>query len=172
MGAPSDQFLHLLWRPPYVFFSYYMGAPGIISLHTILGPPDHFLRLLYGALRSVSSHTIWGPLSDQFHCLLYVALPLRSVSLHAIGGPPHVFKRILLSVLVIQLRHGLIISCPPPQDIPYYRMSMLKEITFLQITYHSVSMLLLIMQLIDNDNDNDNDNEIILFGHREKSVKC
>ena len=23
-----------------------------------------------------------------------------------------------------------------------------------------------------NDNDNDNDNEIILFGHREKSVKC
>ena len=50
MGAPSAQFLHLLWRPPYVFFSsYYMGAPRIISLHTILGPPDHFLRLLYGA---------------------------------------------------------------------------------------------------------------------------
>ena len=24
----------------------------------------------------------------------------------------------------------------------------------------------------DNDNDNDNDNEIILFGHREKTVKC
>ena len=23
-----------------------------------------------------------------------------------------------------------------------------------------------------NDNDNDNDNEIILFGHREKTVKC
>ena len=47
---------------------------------------------------------------------------------------PYVFQircccrttRILLSVLVIQLRHGLIISCPPPQDIPYYRMSMLK----------------------------------------------
>ena len=79
MGAPSDQFLHLLWRPPYVFFSYYMGAPRIISLHTILGPPDHFIRLLYGApqisffsynmgapLRSVSVHTFWGPLSDQF----------------------------------------------------------------------------------------------------------
>ena len=69
---------------------------------------------------------------------------------------PYVFQircccrttRILLSVLVIQLRHGLIISCLPPQDIPYYRMSMLREITFLQITYHSVSMLLLIMQLI------------------------
>ena len=25
---------------------------------------------------------------------------------------------------------------------------------------------------IYNDNDNDNDNEIILFGHREKTVKC
>ena len=54
---------------------------------------------------------------------------------------PYVFQircccrrtRILLSVLVIQLRHGLIISCPPLQDIPYYRMSMLREITFLQI---------------------------------------
>ena len=23
-----------------------------------------------------------------------------------------------------------------------------------------------------DDNDNDNDNEIILFGHREKTVKC
>ena len=69
---------------------------------------------------------------------------------------PYVFQRrcccqttrVLLSVLVIQLHHGLIISCPPPQDIPYYRMSMLREITFLQITCHSVSMLLLIMQLI------------------------
>ena len=69
---------------------------------------------------------------------------------------PYVFQircccrttRILLSVLFIQLRHGLIISCPPPQDLPYYRMSMLREITFLQITYHFVSMLLLIMQLI------------------------
>ena len=69
---------------------------------------------------------------------------------------PYVFQircccrtaRILISVLVIQLRHGSITSCPPPQDIPYYKMSMLREITFLQITYHSVSMLLLIMQLI------------------------
>ena len=25
---------------------------------------------------------------------------------------------------------------------------------------------------LNNDNDNDNDNEIILFGHREKTVKC
>ena len=90
MGALSDQFLRLLWRPPYVFFfSYYMETPQIISLHTILGPPDHFLRLLYGApqisffsynmgapLRSVSLFTIWAP--------------LRSVSLHAIRGPPQI----------------------------------------------------------------------------------
>ena len=55
--------------------------------------------------------------------------------------------RILISVLVIQLRHGSITSCPPPQDIPYYKMSMSREITFLQITCHSVSMLFLIMQL-------------------------
>ena len=79
MGASSDQFFHLLWRPPYVFFSYYMGAPRIISLHTILGPPDHFLRLLYGApqisffsynmgahLRSVSLCTIWGTSQISF----------------------------------------------------------------------------------------------------------
>ena len=81
MGIPSDQFLHLLWRPPYVFFSYYMGAPRIISLHTIFGPPDHFLRLLYGApqisffINDQASHTIWGPLSDQFHSLLYGVPP-------------------------------------------------------------------------------------------------
>ena len=84
MGAPSDQFLHLLWRPTnYVFFLLYMGAPRIISLHTILGPTDHFLCLLYGApqisffsfnmgapLRSVLLFTIWGPPSDQFICML------------------------------------------------------------------------------------------------------
>ena len=28
-----------------------------------------------GPLRLVYSHTIWGHLSDQFHCLLYGALP-------------------------------------------------------------------------------------------------
>ena len=46
--------------------------------------------VLYGAPRMISLHTILGPLSDQFHCLLYGALPLRSVSLHAIGGPPQI----------------------------------------------------------------------------------
>ena len=29
-----------------------------------------------------------------------------------------------------------------------------------------------ILEIRYNDNDNDNDNEIILFGHREKTVKC
>ena len=117
MGALSDQFLHLLWRPPYVFF-----------FHTIWGPLRSFLCILYwgpqitffayymGPLRSViSSHTIWGPLSDQFRCLLYgppsdqflcmllgghlrfwflhkiYGGPLRSVSPFTIWGrPPHV----------------------------------------------------------------------------------
>ena len=49
---------------------------------------------------------------------------------------------------LVTAEDDLIISCPPPQDIPYYNMSMLREITFFQITYHSVSMLLLILQLI------------------------
>ena len=88
MGAPSDQFLHLLWRPPnYVFFFlYYMGAPRIISLHTILGPTDHFLRLLYGAPQiSFFSFNMGAPLRSV---LLFTIV--RSVSLHAIGGPPHI----------------------------------------------------------------------------------
>ena len=88
MGAPSDQFLHLLWRPHYVFFSYYMGAPRIIYLHTVLGP------------QPFSSLTIWGP-SDLFLLIQYGSPsqisfivyymgpppPLRSASLHAIWGP-------------------------------------------------------------------------------------
>ena len=74
MGAPSDQFLHLLWRPPYVFF------------HTKWGPSDHFFAYYIGAPRSLSSLTIWGP-SDQFLLIQYGA-PLRSVSLFTIRPPP------------------------------------------------------------------------------------
>ena len=71
MGAPSDQFLQLLWRPPYVFFSYYMGAPRIISLHTILGPPDHFLLIQYGGPSQIRFIVYYmGPPSDQFLCML------------------------------------------------------------------------------------------------------
>ena len=65
MGAPSDQFLHLLWRPPYVFF-----------FHTIWGPSDHFFAYYIGAPRSLSSLTIWGP-SDHFLLIQY-------------GGPPQI----------------------------------------------------------------------------------
>ena len=90
MGAPSDQFLHLLWRPPYVFFSYYMEPLGSFLCILYWGPQITFFAYYMGPLRSLSSHTIWGPLSDQFHCLLYAPPPLRSVSLHAIGGPPHI----------------------------------------------------------------------------------
>ena len=50
MGAPSDQFLHLLWRPPYVFFFILYG-----------GPSDQFFAYYIGAPRSLSSLTIWGP---------------------------------------------------------------------------------------------------------------
>ena len=74
MGAPSDQFLHLLWRPPYVLFHTIWG-PSDHFLHTILGPPDHFLRLLYGAPHiSFFSYNIGAP--------------LRSVSLLTICPPP------------------------------------------------------------------------------------
>ena len=92
MGAPSDQFPHLLRRPRSLCpFSYYMEAPRIISLHTILVHPDHFLRLLYGAPQiSFFSYNMVAHISDQFHCLLYAPPPLRSVSLHAIGGPPQI----------------------------------------------------------------------------------
>ena len=106
--------LLIIWRPPYVFFSYYMRAPQISSLHTILGPPDHFLRLLYGApqisffsynmeapLRSVSLFTLCPPPPHQisfFACYKgattdfsfftkYMGGPLRSVSPLTIWGP-------------------------------------------------------------------------------------
>ena len=95
MGAPLDQFLRLLWRPPYVcffntisgpkisffayymratqisFFSYNMGAPfRSVSLLTICPLPlDQFLNLIYGPpIRLVSTLTIWGP-SDRFLCI-------------------------------------------------------------------------------------------------------
>ena len=75
MGAPSDQFLHLLWRPPYVSFSYYMEPLGSFLCILYWGPQITFFAYYMGPLRSVSSHTIWGSLSDQFHCLLYGAPP-------------------------------------------------------------------------------------------------
>ena len=82
MGAPSDQFLHLLWRPPYVFFSYYMEPLGSFLCILYWGPQITFFAYYMGPLRSVSSHTIWGPLSDQFHCSLY-GPPPPQISLFA-----------------------------------------------------------------------------------------
>ena len=38
--------------------------------------------------------------------------------------------------------------------------------------FHTSSLAEMFDELFNNDNDNDNDNEIILFGHREKTVKC
>ena len=86
MGAPSDQFLYLLWRPSYVcffilhggpsdqLFAYYIESPRILSSLTIWGPSDQFLLIQYG-----------GPSQISF-IVYYMGPPLRSVSLHAIGG--------------------------------------------------------------------------------------
>ena len=72
MGAPSDQFLYLLWRPSYVcFFHTIWGPLGSITCILYCDPQNTFFAYYMGPLRSVSSHTIWGPFSDQLHCLLY-----------------------------------------------------------------------------------------------------
>ena len=99
MGAPSDQFLRLLWRPLYVcfffilyggpsdhFFAYYIGAPRSLSSLTIWVPSDQFLHKIYGGpLRSVSPLPIWGPL--RLVSLLTIWGPLRSVAVHTFWGP-------------------------------------------------------------------------------------
>ena len=90
MGAPSDQFLHLLWRPrSYVFFSYYMEPLGSFLCILYWGPQITFFAYYMRPLRSVSSHTIWGPLSDQFHCLLYAPPPSDQFLCMLWGGGGH-----------------------------------------------------------------------------------
>ena len=113
MGALSDQFLHLLWRPPYVFFfilyealrsflyilywgpqitffAYYMGLFRSLFSHTIWRGGGHlrfyFFHKIYGGLlRSVSPLTIWGSL--RLVSVLTIWGPLRSVSVHTFWGP-------------------------------------------------------------------------------------
>ena len=70
MGDPSDQFLHLLWRPPYVFFN------------TIWGPLGSFLCILYWGPQITFFATIWGP-SDQFLLIHYGGLS-------QMGPPPQI----------------------------------------------------------------------------------
>ena len=77
MGAPSDQFLHLLWRPPYVLFSYYMGALRSFFAYDI------------GAPRSFSSLTIWGP-SDQFLLIQYRGPSQISFIVYYMPPPPQI----------------------------------------------------------------------------------
>ena len=102
IGAPSDQFLRLLYGAPQVsFFAYYMGSPQISFCAYFWGPlsdqfflllygapSDQFLRILYGggALRSVSSPAIWGSPEISFFAR-YMRAPLRSVSSLTIWGP-------------------------------------------------------------------------------------
>ena len=67
MGAPSDQFLRLLYGAPQVsFFAYYMGSPQISFCAYFLGAP----------LRSVFFSYYMGPPADQFLRILYGG-PLR-----------------------------------------------------------------------------------------------
>ena len=70
MGAPSDQFLRLLYGAPQVsFFAYYMGSPQISFCAYFLGAP----------LRSVFfSYHMGPPRISFFTC--YIGGPLRSVS--------------------------------------------------------------------------------------------
>ena len=89
MGAPSDQFLHLLWRPPYVFFFILYGGPSDQFFAYYIGAPDHFLRLLYGAPQiNFFSYNMGAPLrSVSFLTIMpRPPPPIRSVSLHANRG--------------------------------------------------------------------------------------
>ena len=74
MGAPSDQFLHLLWRPPYVFFFHTIWGPlGSVLCILYWGPQITFFAYYMGPLRLVSSHTIWGP--SQISFIVYYMPP-------------------------------------------------------------------------------------------------
>ena len=93
MGAPSDQFLLLLWRPPEImsgfffmlcgdpldhFFAYYIGAPRSLSLLTIWGPSDHFLLIQYGGPSQISFYACYkggGGTSDFSFFTKYMGAP-------------------------------------------------------------------------------------------------
>ena len=97
----EDQFLHLLWRPPYVFF---------FILYR--GPSDYLFTYYIGAPRSLSSLTIWGSPEIRFFAY-YMRAPLRSVSSLSCrtadtdGGAYSPFRSILLVLthdfIIIQL---------------------------------------------------------------------
>ena len=128
MGVPSDQFLHLLWRPPYVFFSYGpswrpLGFTTSGMSCGIARAPKSLSSLninansatLLGPLRSVSSHTIceisfivyyMGPPSDQFFaCYRGGATTDFSFFTKYMGAPSDQFLRLpalrLVSLLTI-----------------------------------------------------------------------
>ena len=124
MGAPSDQFLLLLWRPPEImsvffmlcgdpldhFFAYYIGAPRSLSLLTIWGPSDHFLLIQYGGPSQISFYACYrggggAPQilvssqniwgPPQISSSAYYMGPLRLVSLLTIWGPSDQFLCII-----------------------------------------------------------------------------
>ena len=121
MGAPSDQFLRLIWRPPYAcfFLQYYIGPHSdqflcllydppplrLVSLHAIGGPPqiscftkymgapsDQFFRLLYGAHSpQVSFFAYYIGPPQISFCAYCLEVPLRSVFSLTIWGPSDQF---------------------------------------------------------------------------------
>ena len=111
MGAPSDQYIHLIWRPRSLciffilygglsdhFFAYYIGAPRSLSSLTIWGPSGKFLLIQYG-----------GPSQITF-IVYYMPPPPSQISFFAcyrgatsdfifftkyMGAPPDQFLRLL-----------------------------------------------------------------------------
>ena len=78
MGAPSDQFIHLLWRPRSLY-----GAPlRSVSLHAIGGPPQIL----------VFSQNIWGPPQISFSAY-YMEPPQVSFFAYYMGrGVPRIWQ--------------------------------------------------------------------------------
>ena len=114
MGAPSDQFIHLIWRPRSLciffilygglsdhFFAYYIGAPRSLSSLTIWGPSGQFLLIQYGGPSQITFIDYYMPpppqisffacyrraTSDYISFTKYMGGPPRSVSLLTIWGP-------------------------------------------------------------------------------------
>ena len=79
MGAPSDQFIHLLW-----------GASILMTFFILYGgPSDHFFAYYIGAPRSLSLLTIWG-LSDQLLLIQYGGPSQISFIVYYMPPPPQI----------------------------------------------------------------------------------
>ena len=107
-GAPSDQFIHLLWRPRSLciffilyggpsdhFYAQYIGAPRSLSSLSIWSPSDHFLLIQYGGPSQITFIVYYmGPPSDHFLCIIFWG-PLSDHFSLTIWGPSDQFLRLL-----------------------------------------------------------------------------